>query len=186
MTTTVPKESLRTNYFQRGGTSVFCGVETNSSLIWQKNAIISELELSAFTNTGLLLPCRHFEKEVKQHAFINLGLLKFFWNFPATERTGRPGPHFALNLIAQVKELSRLRASDSDMLNFRKIKLRRLKQHNASFSRTKSYYYKYPCTAGISLGNENQHNSRKLYSKHCHQPLRGKDCMFNFDVTKDF
>ncbi len=50
MTTTVPKESLRTNYFQRGGTSVFCNVATNSSLIWQKNAIISEVELSAFTN----------------------------------------------------------------------------------------------------------------------------------------
>jgi hypothetical protein len=48
MTTTVPKESLRTNYFQRGGTSVFCNMATNSSLIWQKNAIISEVELSAF------------------------------------------------------------------------------------------------------------------------------------------
>jgi hypothetical protein len=50
MTTTVPKESLRTNYFQRGGKSVFRSVATNSSLIWQKNASISEVELSAFTH----------------------------------------------------------------------------------------------------------------------------------------
>jgi hypothetical protein len=105
MTTTVPKESQRTNYFQKGGYISFLQ-RGNQQLIdlAEECHHFRSRTVCIYAHTGLLLPSRHFEKEVKQHAFINLGLLNFFWNFPATERRGRPGPHFALNLIAEVKE----------------------------------------------------------------------------------